>query len=144
MKYDSIELLRSHKFQCLPEIYEPRYQTITWTMMVQKKYIFQKDNCPCHVSKSKLQFSRDIQLDNFDWPSRSPDLNTMLKLREMMPDALYQKQLQYNILDEFWRAMGEAVIEIKMNRIEFIENLYKSIFKQLMDVITSKEKLTKY
>lgn len=59
----------------------------------------------------------------------------------MISDIIYEEQLLNNNLDELWLSMDDAFdddVEINRNTIEFIENLYKSNPKRLIDVVASK------
>lgn len=81
----------------------------------------------------------------FDWPSKSHDLNIIENEWKMISDIIYEEQLLYNNLDELCLWMDDAFdddVEINRNTIEFIENLYESNPKQLIDVVASNGSIT--
>ena len=46
-------------------------------LTVERKFTFQQDNDPKHTAETMQEWLRDKSLNVLEWPSQSPDLNTI-------------------------------------------------------------------
>lgn len=107
-------------------------------------YYLQQDNCSVHVSKSTLKFFEENNIRTFKWPSKSPDLNIIENIWKTMSSIVYDEKCQYNTLDELWKAIDRATSEINVNRLEYVQSLFRSIPSRLVDVISRKGDIIDY
>ena len=84
--------------------------------------IFQKDNVPCHTSKETKKFfeAQDIQI--FDWPPNSPNLNPIEKFWALLKRRIINKQAhnKYALIQKAEESWNEISQEIISNVIDFM------------------------
>ena len=52
-------------------------------------FVLQKDNCSIHVSKLMKEWMAKVNMTTFEWPARSPDLNSIENVWEMLAQLVY-------------------------------------------------------
>lgn len=102
---------------------------------------YQQDNAPIHVSAltKKWFISKNIPL--LPWPARSPDLNIIENVWAHMCKDVYMNGKQYSSINELKIAVLRSWDKIDF---DYINTLYSSINKRLLDVIDVKGALIKY
>ena len=78
---------------------------------------FQDDNAPCHRAAIVNQFLQVQQVTRLDWPARSPDLNPIehlwdvlgRRVRDHNPPAATVDQL-FQLLEQEWRAIPQDIL----------------------------------
>lgn len=103
--------------------------------------IFQQDNAPIHVSAFSNNWFADNSISKLNWPARSPDLNLVENVWAQMTRDVYANCAQYNSRPELKSAIMKSWKRIDQ---KYIQNLYKSIHKRLLDVIDLKGDVTSY
>jgi len=58
------------------------------SFFLNKIYIFQNDNAPCHRVKTIERWMKKQRVPTLNWPARSPDLNPINKLWSKMAKSL--------------------------------------------------------
>ena len=83
-------------------------------------FLFQQDNCKIHISKATTQYLKSAQINTFEWPSMSPDMNIQENIWQLILEIVYDQQ-QYNDNDLLWEAIKKAVNEINSNKKDMIK-----------------------
>ena len=52
-------------------------------------FILQQDNCSIHVSKHMKEWMAKVNMTTLEWPARSPDLNLIEDVWEMLAQLVY-------------------------------------------------------
>ena len=52
-------------------------------------FVLQQDNCSIHVSKLMKEWMAKVNMTTLEWPARSPDLNLIENVREMLAQLVY-------------------------------------------------------
>ena len=69
-------------------------------LLGRDEWIYQQDDCSFHVSNSTMQWFRQNQVTVIDWPTLSPDLNTMEKLWGILTRDIYANRCQFATFQE--------------------------------------------
>lgn len=103
-------------------------------------YIFQDDNAPAHRSAQVQRYCSSINIRRLDWPSRSPDLNPIEHLWDLIKRRIGRRghieslrKLEEAILEE-WNAIPQTLIN----------NLIESMHRRVREVIIVKGSHTRY
>jgi len=103
-------------------------------------HLFQDDNAPAHRSVQVERFCSSHSIRRLDWPSRSPDLNPIEHLWDLMKRRISKrghidslKSLEEAIVEE-WNAIPESIIN----------SLIDSMQRRVRAVITAKGSHTRY
>lgn len=103
-----------------------------------ENYIFQQDNAPIHKSLITMDHCAEINLNDLEWPARSPDLNIIENVWSMLQRHVYDENCQFNTEEELWQAINRAVTHVNTERLQDIQNLYKSMTTRVIKVFQNK------
>ena len=104
-----------------------------------QRFMFQDDNAPPHRSKLVMNFHRQRGTRHLDWPSRSPDLNPIEHVWDLIGRRVSRelfdntKDLERKIVQE-WNQVHQSDID----------NLIDSMPRRVKAVITQKGGITHY
>lgn len=103
--------------------------------------IYQQDNCSIHKSNYVKWWMGSHDFDVLDWPSRSPDINPIENLWDIV-DSRVRKRVE---APKSLELLASAVIEEWNNiPLEILHHLYESMPRRINSCIGSKGYHTKY
>jgi transposase len=114
-------------------------QTFLDTSNPPANFRFQDDNAPAHRARCVTTFKEARGIVSLPWPSRSPDLNPIEHLWDMLSRRLVEQppenlaQLRERLLQE-WDAIPQAVVD----------NLIHSMTRRVAAVIAANGGNTRY
>jgi hypothetical protein len=91
-----------------------------------KPWLFQQDNAPCHKSKKVMAYFNESDIRVMPWPVRSPDLNPIEHLWNIIDKKLVSQRL--NNLYELELAIVQVWSEIDSSTCA---NLIESMLKRI-------------
>ena len=101
-----------------------------------EKIFFQQDNCSIHKSKSTLSFlKKQKKYHHLEWPSKSPDLNTIENIWGHLTYKIYGNDQEYYSLKELEKAIFK---EWSLLDKEYLKNLISDMKIRMKDVIDNK------
>ena len=102
--------------------------------------LFVHDNAPAHRAELTTKWFQDKDIETFDWPSRSPDLNI---IENVWGRIKFELRTQvFDDLDDLWHEV-ERLWKTLITR-EFISSLYESMPRRIASVIENQGNHTKY
>ena len=108
---------------------------------LENQYLFHDDNVPVHRSRVLQEYKAKNNLKSTSWPTQSPDLNIIENIWLYIKRKLaYRHCVIHSNEDLFWE-INKIWMDIPPCSIQ---NLYLSIPKRIMPVISSKGHITKY
>jgi transposase len=105
------------------------------------EFIFQHDNAAVHTSKLTKNWFIEKDIEVFEWPSISPDMNPIENLWGIVASKVYGHGRQFVTVESLKKAIQEAWMKIKS---ETIQKLISSMPRRLLSIIESKGGSTKY
>lgn len=116
-----------------------RYQDILRTrllppyqVLAQQGYVFQRDNAPCHVSRSTRAWEGRHGIRSIEWPSCSPDLNPIENIWGILVRRIYADNKQFRTKEELRDAIEQAWADLDQ---QTIDNLMNSMNNRVFQVI---------
>jgi transposase len=109
------------------------------TTVLPAHFLFQQDNAPAHRSWVTSQFLEDVGANVLPWPARSPDLNPIEHVWDILGRRMQQRDCQglnqlFDALREEWHAIPQ----------EDLDNLISSMPRRVGTVISKRGGHTKY
>jgi hypothetical protein len=103
--------------------------------------VFQQDNASIHGSKLTAQWFQLMEIKLLSWSSRSPDLNPIENLWEILASKVYANGRQFASVEELKARIKTCWEEIE---VTMIKELVESMPKRIFEVIKSHGGQTKY
>ena len=106
-------------------------------------FVLQKDNCSIHVSKLMKEWMAKVNMTILEWPARSPDLNLIENVCEMLAQLVYDGP-EITKEAQLW----ERILGVKKRLIEtrrgVIVHMFDHYEERLIKVIEKKGDITDY
>ncbi|KAG7484209.1 hypothetical protein MATL_G00046870 [Megalops atlanticus] len=83
-------------------------------------FLLMQDNAQHHVDREFRQFLDDERIDYIDWPSRSPDLNPIENLWDIMYRHIRRRQVAPQTVKELTDALVQVWEEIPQDTIRHL------------------------
>ena len=94
-------------------------------------YYYQEDNCRVHKSKKVQQFMVDSGINVIKWSSRSPDLNIVENIWNIISSRVYNGS-QFESNEELTKKVISTINDINTESRHLIINLYSTFRKRLV------------
>ena len=104
-------------------------------------YYFQDDNAPVHRARVTQEFIATNGINGMSWPAQSPDINIIENVWLYIKRKLQTRVTNIKSRDDLFREIQNIWVNITY---DYIQSLYKSIPRRIMNVIKLKGHLTKY
>ncbi|CDQ71979.1 unnamed protein product [Oncorhynchus mykiss] len=104
-------------------------------------FFLMQDNARPHVAGVCQQFLQEEGIDAMDWPARSPDLNPIEHIWDIMSRSIHQRQVAPQTLQELADALVQVWEEIPQ---ETIRHLIRSMPRCCREVIQARGGHTHY
>lgn len=107
-------------------------------------YIFQQDNCSVHTSAQTKKWITEANMCVLEWPAKSPDLNLIENIWSYLSYKVYTEKVKFPSLKTLKNAIETSVKNINAHDSKYIETLYLSMNKRLVECIERKGAITDY
>uniref|UniRef100_H3GN86 Tc1-like transposase DDE domain-containing protein n=1 Tax=Phytophthora ramorum TaxID=164328 RepID=H3GN86_PHYRM len=104
-------------------------------------YIYQQDNASIHRSKFTTAFFEEEGIRVLDWPTRSPDLNPIENVWDLMAQIVYHNGKQYDSVAELTAAIYVAWEAVDLT---YLRKLIDSMPRRCIEVISKQGNTTHY
>lgn len=104
-------------------------------------YIFQDDNAPVHRARSTVEYKTRNHIPSLSWPAQSPDLNIIETLWLLIKRKLQSRKQNINSSADLFQEIQNIWFNITP---QYVQSLYNSIPRRIMQVIRLKGHLSKY
>ena len=104
-------------------------------------FLLMHDNAHPHVARVCQQFLHDEGIDAMDWPARSPDLNPIEHLWDIMSRTIHRRQVAPQTVQELTAALIQVWEEIPQ---ENIRHLIRSMPRRCSECIQARGGHTHY
>ncbi|KAI3364656.1 hypothetical protein L3Q82_011437 [Scortum barcoo] len=104
-------------------------------------FLLMQDNARPHVAGVCQQFLQDEGIDAMDWPARSPDLNPIEHIWDIMSRSIHQRHVAPQTVQELADALVQVWEEIPQ---ETIRHLIRSMPRHCREVIQARGGHTHY
>ncbi|KAI3370054.1 hypothetical protein L3Q82_024855 [Scortum barcoo] len=104
-------------------------------------FLLMQDNARPHVAGVCQQFLQDEGIDAMDWPARSPDLNPIEHIWDIMSRSIHQRHVAPQTVQELADALVQVWEEIPQ---ETIRHLIRSMPRRCREVIQARGGHTHY
>ena len=115
--------------------------TIEYYELEPEKLTFQHDNDPKHTAKSVKDYLRNQEYQVMVWPAQSPDLNPIENCWSYLKNKIYSYETPANGLKELF---SRVETEWEKISIEYLQSLYESMPRRMLQVIKANGRWTKY
>ncbi|KAI3368431.1 hypothetical protein L3Q82_025444, partial [Scortum barcoo] len=102
-------------------------------------FLLMQDNARPHVAGVCQQFLQDEGIDAMDWPARSPDLNPIEHIWDIMSRSIHQRHVAPQTVQELADALVQVWEEIPQ---ETIRHLIRSMPRRCREVIQARVEAT--
>jgi len=100
----------------------------------RNEFYYQEDNCAVHKSKKVQGFMADSGINVIQWPARSPDLNVVDYIWNIISSLVYDGP-QFQNKADLTKKVIVTINEINMDSLDLIKNLYSTFRGRLVVVL---------
>jgi len=97
-------------------------------------FYYQEDNSPVHKSQKVRKYMTDSGIKVIKWPSRSPDLNIVENIWQMISSRVYNGP-QFDNKQQLTKKVIAAINDINTESRDSIRNLYTTFRRRLVVVL---------
>ena len=106
-------------------------------------FVLQQDNCSIHVSKLMKEWMAKVNMTTLEWPARSPDLNLIENVWEMLAQLVYDGP-EITKEAQLWERILGAKKQLIETRRDVIVHMFDHYEERLIKVIEKKGDITDY
>ena len=106
-------------------------------------FVLLKDNCSIHVSKLMKEWMAKVNMTTLEWPARSPDLNLIENVWEMLAQLVYDGP-EITKEAQLWERILGAKKQLIETRRDVIVHMFDHYEERLMKVTEKKGDITDY
>ena len=106
-------------------------------------FILQQDKCIIHVSKPMKEWVAKVNMTTLEWPARSPDLNLIENVWEMLAQLVYDGP-EITKEAQLWERIQRAKKQLIETRRDVIVHMFDHYEERLIKVIEKKGDITDY
>ena len=106
-------------------------------------FVLQQDNCSIHMSKLMKEWMAKVNMTTLEWPARSPDLNLIENVREMLAQLVYDG-LGITKDPQLWERILGAKKQLIETRRDVIVRMFDRYEERLIKVIEKEGDITDY
>ena len=106
-------------------------------------FVLQQDNCSIHVSKLMKEWMAKVNMTTLKWPARSPDLNLIENVWEMLAQLVYDGP-EITKEAQLWERILGAKKQLIETRRDVIVHMFDHYEERLIKVIEKKGDITDY
>ena len=106
-------------------------------------FVLQQDNCSIHVSKLTKEWMAKVNMTTLEWPARSPDLNLIENVWEMLAQLVYDGP-EITKEAQLWERILGAKKQLIETRRDVIVHMFDHYEERLIKVIEKKGDITDY
>ena len=110
---------------------------------IENDFVLQQDNCSIHVSKLMKEWIAKVNMTTLEWPARSPDLNLIENVWEMLLQLVYDG-LEITKEAQQWEWILGAKKQLIETRRDVIVHTFDHYEERLIKVIEKKSDITDY
>ena len=100
-------------------------------------FVLQQDNCSIHVSKLMKEWMAKVNMTTLEWPARSPDLNLIENVWEMLAQLVYDGP-EITKEAQLWERILRAKKQLKETRRDVIVHMFDQSLFIMIKVIEKK------
>ena len=106
-------------------------------------FVLQQDNCRIHVSKLMKEWMAKVNMTTLEWPARSPDLNLIENIWEMLAQLVYDgPEIMKEV--QLWERILGAKKQLIETRRDVIVHMFDQYEERLIKSIEKKGDVTDY
>lgn len=98
---------------------------------IRERWTLQHDNAPIHIAAYTCLRLGDNDVQVLDWPARSPDLNIIKRVWEMVVRSVYKNGKRYKSKKQLRDAVFNAFMTLSLDYIRSIFK-FRSVFRVLL------------